>query len=56
MELDRLARENFVGWLADALREDVQDGAGWAMWLNIVPRFQMAEQLTEIMYPGIWMT
>lgn len=51
-ELDRLARENFVEWLADAMREAAQDaavlvevrfGAGWATWPDLMPRFREAE-------------
>ena len=59
-DLDRLAKENFVEWLADAMREaaqaaavlvEVRFGAGWAMWPDLMPRFREAERLTQTVYP-----
>ena len=61
LELDRLARRNFVEWLADAMREAAQDGAvlvevrfgaGWVMWADLMPRFREAERLAQTGYPG----
>ena len=60
MEFDRLARENFVEWLAEAMREAARDaavlvevrfGAGWVMWPDLMPRFREAERLTQAAYP-----
>ena len=59
-ELDRLAKEYFVEWLADAMREAGQDaavlvevrfGAGWVMWPDLIPRFREADRLTQTAYP-----
>ena len=60
VDLDRLARENFVEWLAGAMREAAQDaailvevrfGAGWATWPDLMPRFREAERLTQAAHP-----
>ena len=60
-DLDRLARENFVEWLTDAMREAAQDdavlvevrfGEGWVMWPDLMPGFREAERLTRTAYPS----
>ena len=61
MDLDRVARERFVEWVADAMQGAAQDGtllleirfgAGWATWPDLMCGFREAEQLTQTEHPG----
>ena len=61
MDLDRVARENFVEWVADAMQGAAQDGtilleirfgSGWATWPDLMSRFREAELLTQTEHPG----
>ena len=61
MDLDRLGREHFVEWVADAMCDAAEDGAtlveirfgaGWAMWPDLIPKFREAERLTQAIYQG----
>ena len=59
-DLDRIAKCNFVEWVAntmyDAAREgavlvEVRFGAEWVKWLDLMPRFREAERLVQSSYP-----
>ena len=59
-DLDRIAKCNFVEWVAntmyDAAREgavlvEVRFGAECVKWLDLMPRFREAERLVQSSYP-----
>ena len=59
-DLDRLAKCNFVEWVAntmyDAARDgavlvEVRFGAEWVKWPDLMPRFREAERLVQGRYP-----
>ena len=59
-DLDRLAKCNFVEWVAsamcDAAREgavlvEVRFGAEWVKWPDLMPRFREAERQVQSRYP-----
>lgn len=61
MDLDRIARENFVEWVADAMQGAAKDGtlllevrfgSGWATWPSLMSGFREAELLTQTEHPG----
>ncbi len=60
-ELDRLGRDHFVGWVADAMLSaaldgavlvEIRFGAGWESWPDLMPKFREAERLTQSVYLG----
>lgn len=60
-DLDRIAQESFVEWVAEAMSDAARDGAvlvevrfgaGWVTWDDFMPGFREAERLTQSAYPG----
>ncbi len=54
-QLDRIAREIFLGWVSEAMTEAAEEGAiliemrfgaGWAAWPDLMPQLREAERLT----------
>ena len=59
-DLDRIAKRNFVEWVADAMYDaaregavlvEVRFGAEWVKWPDLIPRFREAERLVQSSYP-----
>jgi hypothetical protein len=60
-ELERLAKDNFVEWVADAMRAGARDdavvvemrfGADWVKWPDLMPKFRDAERQVQSEYPA----
>ena len=60
-DLDRIAQERFVEWVAEAMSDAARDGAvlvevrfgaGWVSWPDLMPGFREAERRTRSVYPG----